>query len=36
MEADPFETSNVISVYPEVAAELIKLAEEHALKFYSE
>lgn len=36
MKADPFETTNVISEYPEIAAELIKLAEDHALKFYSE
>lgn len=36
MQSDPFESTNVISEHPEIAAELIKLAEGHALKFYSE
>jgi arylsulfatase A-like enzyme len=36
MKADPFESTNVISEHPDIAAELIKLAEGHALKFYSE
>ena len=36
MKADPYETSNVITAYPEVAAEMIQLAEGHARKFYSE
>jgi len=35
MLADPFETSNVLSEYPEVAAELISLAASHHTKFYS-
>jgi arylsulfatase A-like enzyme len=36
MKADPYESSNVISVYPEVAAKMIRMAEGHALKFYTE
>jgi len=34
--ADPFETTNVIFEYPEVATELLSLAKGHATKFYSE
>ena len=36
MVADPLETTNLILEQPEVAAELIRLAKGHALKFYSE
>lgn len=36
MVADPLESSNVLSENPEVAAELIELAEYHKSKFYSE
>ena len=36
MAIDPFETTNVISEYPEVASALIRLAEDHAAKFYGE
>lgn len=36
MVADPLESTNVLSENPEVAAELIKLAEYHKSKFYSE
>lgn len=36
MANDPFETTNVISEYPEVASALIRLAEDHAAKFYDE
>lgn len=36
MASDPLETSNVISLFPEVASELIELAEAHAEKFYQE
>jgi arylsulfatase A-like enzyme len=35
MGTDPFETTNVISENPEVAAELIRLASEHASRFYN-
>ena len=34
--SDPHETSNVISLFPEIASELIALAEAHELKFYSD
>lgn len=34
--SDPFETSNVISQFPEIASELLGLSEAHAQKFYSE
>ncbi|MDF1576156.1 MAG: sulfatase [Bacteroidales bacterium] len=34
MKVDPLESANVISEYPEVAAELISLAESHYNKFY--
>jgi len=36
MANDPFETTNVLSEHPEVASELIILAEGHASKFYVE
>jgi arylsulfatase A-like enzyme len=36
MVADPCESTNVISEYPEVAAGLIRLADQHREKFYSE
>jgi arylsulfatase A-like enzyme len=36
LRADPFESTNVLSEYPEIADELIRLAEEHARKFYGE
>lgn len=35
MVSDPYETSNVISLFPEIASELIALAEAHKMKFYS-
>ena len=34
--SDPHETSNVISLFPEIASELVALAEAHALKFYKQ
>jgi len=34
MNADPFETTNVIDKYPEVADKLKKLAEEHRKEFF--
>ncbi len=34
MENDPYETENVIERYPEIAARLKELAEEHKKKFY--
>jgi arylsulfatase A len=34
MEADPFETTNVIAHHPGVAAELIRMAEAHKERFY--
>jgi arylsulfatase A-like enzyme len=36
LDSDPYETSNVISLFPEIASELIELAESHTMKFYSE
>ncbi|MEN8155566.1 MAG: sulfatase [Bacteroidota bacterium] len=36
MEEDPFETTNVIAEYPEVARELILLARLHKEQFYAE
>lgn len=36
METDPYETTNVISENPEVASELIRLADEHASMFYGD
>ncbi len=36
MENDPYETTNVIEKYPEVAEKLIALAKAHQTKFYSE
>jgi len=33
---DPMESTNVLSEYPEIAAELIQLADTHSLRFYSE
>ncbi|MCK5067423.1 MAG: sulfatase [Bacteroidales bacterium] len=35
METDPYETTNVLKEHPEVAGELIRLAEEHKSRFYS-
>ncbi len=36
MESDPFETTNVITEYPEVAKKLMGFAETHKAKFFSE
>ena len=36
MEHDQYETENVIGDYPEIARKLIRLAEEHKNRFYSE
>jgi arylsulfatase A len=36
MVTDPYETTNVISDHPDVAAELISLAKTHASSFYSQ
>lgn len=36
MENDPYETTNVIDKNPEIAEKLIKLAEQHKAKFFSE
>jgi arylsulfatase A len=36
MELDPYETENVIGEYPEIARELIRMAEEHKSRFYTE
>jgi len=36
MEADPYETTNVLTDFPEIASELISMAEKHQEKFYSE
>jgi len=36
MLTDPFESSNVISEHPQIAAELIRLAETHSNRFYGE
>ena len=36
MEHDQYETENVMSDYPEIARDLIRMAEEHKSKFYSE
>lgn len=35
MEADPYESTNVLKDYPDVAKELILMAENHKTKFYS-
>ena len=35
MENDPYETTNVLADHPEVASELIRLAEQHKSRFYS-
>jgi arylsulfatase A-like enzyme len=36
MENDPFEITNVLREYPEVAARMTSLADEHKRKFYSD
>lgn len=36
MENDPMETTNVIDVFPEMAKQLMKFAEDHKQKFYEE
>ena len=36
MENDPYETTNVIDKYPEIADELMELAEVHKKKFFTE
>ena len=36
MEADPFETTNVIGQHPVSAARLIRLAEDHKARFYTD
>lgn len=35
MEQDPFETTNVLEQFPDVASQLIDLAEKHKAEFYS-
>ena len=35
MEKDPFETTNVIDKFPDMAAKLKAYAEEHKKEFYS-
>ena len=35
MEQDPYETTNVLDQYPEVAAQLIDMAEQHKASFYA-
>ena len=35
MQADPYESTNVLSDFPEVASALISLAEKHKEKFYA-
>jgi arylsulfatase A len=35
METDPYETTNVLKEHPRVAAELIRMAEAHSVRFYS-
>ncbi len=35
MEQDPYETTNILEQFPEVAAQLINLAEKHKAEFYS-
>jgi len=36
MEHDPYESTNVLNEYPEIASELIRIADQHREKFYSE
>ena len=36
MENDPYETTNVIDKYPDIAEELMGFAEQHKAKFYPE
>ncbi len=36
MENDKYETTNVLGEYPEIARELIRMAEEHKSRFYTE
>lgn len=36
MEADPYESTNVLNEYPEIASELILIADQHREKFYRE
>jgi len=36
MDTDPFETTNVLDKYPEIAETLIRMAEDHASRFYKE
>ena len=36
MEADPYETTNVMADFPDVAAEMIRLAKAHKEQFYGE
>ncbi len=36
MDSDPYETTNVIKEFPDIAAELILLAEDHMATFYNE
>ncbi len=36
MPSDPYETTNVISEYPDVANELKELANTHKVEFYGE
>jgi hypothetical protein len=36
LETDPYETTNVLAAFPEVASKLLLLAEKHREKFYGE
>jgi arylsulfatase A len=36
MEDDPYESENVLNDYPEIARELIRMAEKHKSRFYKE
>ena len=36
MENDPYETTNVLKKYPDVAAKLQRMAEQHKQKFYAQ
>ncbi|MCK4751653.1 MAG: hypothetical protein KAT15_31570, partial [Bacteroidales bacterium] len=36
MDADPYESTNVLREFPEIASELIGLAEAHKKRFYSD
>jgi len=36
MDADPYETTNVLKMHPDIAGQLIQLAEAHKSRFYSD